>query len=155
MDGLEGLGTEAGANARGTQGCGHRPEDEEVLLRDQNRNGAEGDYDQVIDAERHAVHAKLEHQCEHECEHEREHKHHQRHQCDDSPDPMDERMFQMFRSLCVKIPVPTFRGDNSEDSTIFKTKALDYRKPLTSLDMTEFMNSAISWKEKPASGMMR
>ena len=51
MDGLEGLGTEAGANARETQGHGHRPEGEEVLLRDRNRNGTEGDYDQVIDAE--------------------------------------------------------------------------------------------------------
>ena len=35
-------------------------------------------------------------------------------------------MLQMFRSLHVKIPVPTFRGDNSEDPAIFKTKALDY-----------------------------
>ena len=51
MDGLEGLGAEAGATARGTQGRGHRPEDEEVLLRDRNRNGTEGDYNQVIDAE--------------------------------------------------------------------------------------------------------
>ena len=51
MDGLEGLGAEAGATARGTQDHGHRPEDKEVLLRNRNQNGAEGDYDQVIDAE--------------------------------------------------------------------------------------------------------
>ena len=68
------------------------------------------------------MHAELEHQCKHE----RECEHCQRHQHDDSPDLMDERMLQMFRSLRVKIPVPTFRGDNSEDPTIFKTKALNY-----------------------------
>ena len=45
---------------------------------------------------------------------------------EESPDPMGEHFLQMFKSLQVKIPVPTFRGDSSEDPTIFKTKALDY-----------------------------